>query len=80
MLNRIRAFLFGQSAPTPSPAPDDFEDTARIQALTWDALLAGDTAKARTLLEARLSPLPTDDPPPAWHATLEERFRRTGKF
>jgi hypothetical protein len=60
--------------------PGDFEDSARIRVLTWDALIAGDTAKARALIDARLAPLPTDDPPPAWHGTLEERFRRTGKF
>lgn len=80
MLKRLFPFLFRQApVDTPSPAPDDFEDTARIRALAWDALIAGDTAKARALVEARLAPLSTDDPP-AWHATLEERFRRTGKF
>lgn len=81
LVNRIRAFFSRQAAvDTSSPAADDFENTDRIRALAWDAVIAGDTAKARTLIEARLAPLPTSDPPPAWHATLEERFARTGKF
>jgi hypothetical protein len=62
------------------PASADFEDTSRIRELTWDAIIAGDTPKARILIEARLAPLATDDPTLAWHRTLEERFVRTGKF
>jgi hypothetical protein len=78
MLERL--FFRRAALDKPSPASDDFEDTARIRALAWDAVIAGDTPKARALIEARLAPLPTDDPPPAWRATLEERFARTGKF
>lgn len=41
---------------------DDFEDTARIRELTWDALLAGDMSAVRSLMVARFAPLPLDPP------------------
>jgi hypothetical protein len=57
-----------------------FEDTRRLRALEWDAAAAGNAHTLRTLLEARLAPLPTGERPAPWHAVLEERYARTGRF
>ena len=56
------------------------EDGAMLRDMTADALLDGDTEAVYRLTAHRLAPIATSEPPPAWHAVLEDRFECTNRF
>jgi hypothetical protein len=56
------------------------EDESVLRDMAFDAVYDGDFEAAHRLTRFRLAPLPTSEPPPAWHADLEVRFARTGTF